>query len=68
VAEDRLIAKGYGESEPIAPNSTAAGRAKNRRVEFTILERAPLEDGAGTIIRMEDGDGPTQEQIDSGEE
>lgn len=68
VAEERLIAKGYGESEPIAPNSTAAGRAKNRRVEFTILERAPLEDGAGTIIRMEDGDGPTQEQIDSGEE
>ncbi|MCK6506921.1 OmpA family protein [Myxococcota bacterium] len=39
VAEDRLVAKGYGESKPIGDNSTAAGKAENRRVEFNILEQ-----------------------------
>ncbi|MBS8240477.1 autotransporter outer membrane beta-barrel domain-containing protein [Marinobacter lipolyticus] len=36
VAEDRVSATGYGESEPIASNDTAAGRAENRRVEARI--------------------------------
>ena len=34
----RLTARGYGETEPYASNDTAAGRAKNRRVELRILE------------------------------
>ncbi len=33
----RLKAKGYGKSKPVADNSTAAGRFKNRRVEILIL-------------------------------
>ena len=32
-----LIARGYGEARPIAPNNTEAGRQKNRRIEFTVL-------------------------------
>lgn len=34
VDDDRLSTVGRGESQPLAPNSTAAGRARNRRVEF----------------------------------
>ena len=37
VSKSRLIAKGYGEIKPIAPNTTEAGRRKNRRIEFTVL-------------------------------
>jgi chemotaxis protein MotB len=31
-----LSAAGYGEFDPIAPNDTADGRAKNRRIEITL--------------------------------
>ena len=34
----RLIPKGYGESEPIAPNDTEENKLKNRRVELKIVE------------------------------
>ena len=34
VSGDRLQAKGFGPSKPIATNKTLAGRALNRRVEF----------------------------------
>jgi outer membrane protein OmpA-like peptidoglycan-associated protein len=33
---DRITAKGYGDTVPVASNKTAAGRAKNRRVEFVV--------------------------------
>ncbi|MGB5944392.1 MAG: OmpA family protein [Leeuwenhoekiella sp.] len=35
IAEDRLSPKPYGESDPIAPNTTAAGMQLNRRVKLT---------------------------------
>jgi outer membrane protein OmpA-like peptidoglycan-associated protein len=32
---------GHGDARPIAPNTTAAGRATNRRVELTITHHRP---------------------------
>lgn len=37
ISSDRLISKGYGPDNPIDDNTTDAGRAKNRRVEFKVL-------------------------------
>jgi outer membrane protein OmpA-like peptidoglycan-associated protein len=38
VAKERLVAVGYGLTRPIASNQTVSGRAKNRRVDFVIVE------------------------------
>jgi OmpA-OmpF porin, OOP family len=33
-----LVAKGYGEADPIASNDTALGRLKNRRIEYHVVK------------------------------
>jgi outer membrane protein OmpA-like peptidoglycan-associated protein/uncharacterized protein YidB (DUF937 family) len=35
---DMLVAKGYGEADPIASNDTAEGRLKNRRIEYHVVK------------------------------
>lgn len=39
VDKQRLVAKGYGETAPVASNETDEGRQQNRRTEFRILSR-----------------------------
>jgi len=48
IAKERLQAKGYGESQPVAPNTfedgsdNPEGRAKNRRTEFKVIGKIEL--------------------------
>ena len=35
---DMLVAKGYGQADPIASNDTPEGRLKNRRIEYPVVK------------------------------
>jgi outer membrane protein OmpA-like peptidoglycan-associated protein/tetratricopeptide (TPR) repeat protein len=39
IAATRLLSKGWGDTKPVADNSTPEGRAKNRRTELTVISR-----------------------------
>ena len=43
VDKSRLVAKGFGEEQPIADNTTPEGREQNRRVAFNILKQGPKQ-------------------------
>jgi outer membrane protein OmpA-like peptidoglycan-associated protein len=36
IPENRITVKGYGSAKPIEDNATAAGKAKNRRVQIVL--------------------------------
>lgn len=38
VSDKKIVSKGYGESNPIAPNTSDENKQKNRRVEFKVVE------------------------------
>jgi Outer membrane protein and related peptidoglycan-associated (lipo)proteins len=40
---ERFTVKGYGESKPLVPNTNDHNRAKNRRVEFKVLNKDVLK-------------------------
>ena len=42
ISPSRMLAVGYGESQPVADNNLEVGRAKNRRVEVTLV---PVQQG-----------------------
>ncbi len=46
VAGPRFTSIGYGETQPVASNATASGRAQNRRVEIAIFANDKLKDAA----------------------
>ncbi len=60
VAEGRLTAKGYGESQPLVEGTSDDARAANRRVQFVILDRA--EKGAAGGAPKSDHDANLEEK------
>ena len=60
---DRLSAAGYAEFHPVASNSTADGRAENRRVDLVVLPRTKIDfslpklpQSSGSWRKITDGD------------
>ncbi|MGW8315394.1 MAG: OmpA family protein [Bacteroidales bacterium] len=39
ITAERLEYEGYADTQPVAPNNTAEGRTKNRRVEFKVISK-----------------------------
>jgi chemotaxis protein MotB len=51
VSPDRLSAAGYAEFHPVASNETAAGRARNRRVDLVVMPRSRLKTPAPSGLK-----------------
>ena len=63
IPAERISAAGYAEYHPVASNSAAEGRAKNRRVDLVVMPRTTINfaaDGekqsSGTWRKVTDGE------------
>jgi OOP family OmpA-OmpF porin len=54
-----LVARGYGETHPVADNGTDTGREANRRIEITLLADAP-DAGQSATDQTQDAASPDQ--------
>jgi outer membrane protein OmpA-like peptidoglycan-associated protein len=66
VAEDRLLAKGFGEASPLVDNDTKENKETNRRVEFNISKqdvgkRMRQKVKEGEVERLDDDDSAGEE-------
>lgn len=44
IPPERMIASGRAEYAPVAPNDSAEGRKKNRRIEITLIDRSLVQE------------------------
>ncbi|WP_415867957.1 OmpA family protein [Burkholderia ubonensis] len=51
IAPTRFAIQGYGDTRPVADNATPEGRARNRRVEITLVPDAPAQASSGIPAR-----------------
>jgi outer membrane protein OmpA-like peptidoglycan-associated protein len=58
VAPDIITAQGFGMNQPVAPNDTAGGRSKNRRVQL-VVNGSAIGDQAGAAGSATGGDNPS---------
>ncbi len=71
VLTSNMVAKGYGEADPIADNDTEEGREANRRIEFRQIlpeEEQTAEAGAEDDATAEPEDAPAEEPEPHSEE
>jgi outer membrane protein OmpA-like peptidoglycan-associated protein len=64
IESSRLAAQGYGQDKPIADNKDEEGRAKNRRVQFVVLEKAPPKGPAGAQPQPAPTPAPAPQPVD----